>query len=94
MSVLGVRVKSPDDRRDADISFEDWLPEGDSIIDATAEADSDELVVESVQLFDDIVKVWISGGVAGGSYTVTVTVTTTEGRIKTACLRVRVSCCC
>lgn len=93
MTILGVRIKSPEDRRDADISFSDWLPEGDSIQDASAHSDSDDLVVESVQVFDDIVKVWIAGGNAGASYTVTVIATTAEGRIKSACVRVRVVSC-
>lgn len=93
MTVLGVRIKAPDDRRDADISFEEWLPEGDRITDASAESDSDELAVEAVQIFDDIVKVWISGGKAGRSYTVNIVATTAEGRIKSACLRVRVTGC-
>lgn len=94
MSVLGSIIKSQDDRLDVDVSFSEWLPEGDAIQDATAESSSEELVVESVQLFDDTVKVWISGGAAGGSYTVTVFVATAGGRIKSACVRVRVAGCC
>lgn len=93
MTILGVRIKSPEDRRDADISFADWLPEGDTIQDASAQSDNEDLVVESVQVFDDIVKVWIAGGVAGGSYTVTIIVSTAQGRIKSACVRVRVVSC-
>lgn len=93
MTILGVRFKAADDRRDADVSFEDWLPEGDSIVDATADSDSEDLIVEAVQVFGETVKVWISGGLAGKSYTVSVVVTTAEGRIKRACLRVRVTGC-
>ena len=94
MSVVGTITKSQDDRRDVDVAFGEWLPEGDTIQDATAESSSEELVVETVQLFEDTVKVWISGGAAGGSYTVTVFVTTAGGRIKSACVRVRVAGCC
>lgn len=90
MTILGVRIKSPADRRDADIDYSDWLPYGDSIQDASAASDDESLTVESVQVFDDIVKVWISGGTAGHSYTVSVVATTKAGRIKDACLRVRV----
>lgn len=93
MSVLGVRIKAPEARRDADVSFDRWLVEGDHIVSANAEADSDELDIESVQVFDEIVKVWISGGLNGRSYTVKVIVTTDQGRIQTACFRVRVSDC-
>lgn len=94
MTVLGVRIKAPEDRRDADISFEEWLPAGDSLADATAESDSSDLVIETVQVFNDIVKVWLSGGKMGGSYSVNIVATTTQGRIKSACLRVRISGCC
>lgn len=93
MTIIGVRIKSPVERRDADIAFDAWLPDGDNIQGASATSDSDDLVVEAVQLFDDIVKVWISGGIAGQSYTVSVVATTTAGRIKDACLRVRVVSC-
>lgn len=93
MTILGALIKSADDRRDVDVSFEQWLPEGDVIMSATADSDKDDLVIEAVQLFDSTVKIWMSGGVAGKSYTVSIAVTTAEGRVKSACLRVRVTGC-
>jgi len=89
---LGMAVKRPEDVRDYDIDFSRWLPKGDTVQSATAEAD-EGITVDSVQINDTTVKVWLSGGTSGQSYTVEVGVDTAGGRAKQTCFRVRVRNC-
>lgn len=89
--MLGFKRQSVDDRLDYDIDFARWLSEDDTISDATATADG--LDIEAVQVFGQIVKVWVSGGVAGKSYQVDVTATTADGRVKDECFMIRISEC-
>lgn len=91
--MLGVKRKQPGDTLDYDIDFGDWLVEGDSLVAATATASPDGLVIGDVERLPPLVKVWLSGGVDGESYTVTVTVTTADGRVKTVNFNLRVSEC-
>jgi hypothetical protein len=72
-------TKDPDAVLDYTISWNAWLPDGDTITTATAEATSG-IVVDSVSHTIDDTTVWLSGGVAGSSYDVTVHVTTNGGR--------------
>ena len=90
---IGVRRKAAADRRDADINFGAWLPDGDQITDASASVEPEGLGLDAVQLFDDIVKVWLSGGEPGECYTVNVVVSTKQGRIKEVCFQVQVTEC-
>lgn len=92
---MGVVDKSPEDKRDADVDFSEWIPDGDTITDASAESSDAALVIDSVQIFadDEIVKVWLSGGEEGGRYTVNLVITTSEGRIKEVCFKVRMVAC-
>jgi hypothetical protein len=46
--------------------------------------------VDSVQLSGAVAKVWLSGGLAGDSDTVTVTATTAQGRIKEVTFNLRI----
>lgn len=90
--------KAPADQLDYDVEFERWLSDDDTVQSADAitsaiEGDAAPLVIESVQLFGTVVKVWISGGTAGESYEVKVTATTAEGRVKEVCFIIRVSEC-
>lgn len=91
---LGEMRKGPVDRLDYDIRFGEWLTDDDTIVEAEAEAE-DGLTVDSVAVNNDdqIVKVWLSGGEDGATYEVGVTITTTEGRVKHVCFRVRVNEC-
>jgi hypothetical protein len=91
--MLGTMRKRPDDTLDYDVSFEKWLSPGDVLTDATATADSLDLTVDSVSLSGAVAKVWLSAGLAGNSYTVTVTATTTQGRIKEVTFNLRVTEC-
>lgn len=88
--MLGTMRKRPDDTLDYDVSFEKWLSPGDVLTDATATADSLDLTVDSVSLSGVVAKVWLSAGLAGYSYTITVTATTSQGRIKEVSFNLRI----
>lgn len=90
--------KKPADQLDYDVEFERWLSDDDSVqsadaVASTVDDDAAPLVVESVQLFGTVVKVWISGGSAGESYEINVTATTADGRVKEVCFIIRVTEC-
>ncbi len=90
--MLGCKRQRVDDRLDYDVDFARWLSDDDTITDATATA-SDGLMIDSVQVFGQIVKVWVSGGAVGKSYVVTVTATTQDARVKDECFTIRISEC-
>lgn len=89
---VGAAIKDPDDTLDYDVYFGRVLPDGDTVQTATADAD-EGITVESVSVSDNVVKVWVSGGESGSSYTVTVNATSAGGRIKDACFTLRVRNC-
>jgi hypothetical protein len=82
MAILEKFTKQPADRQDYDISFVAWLAglndTGESVV-VGAEAG---LTLLTSTLLAGVVKVWLDGGVDGSSYKVTVTLTTTGGRVK------------
>jgi hypothetical protein len=86
--------KQPADQLDYDLDFSEWLTGSDTITGAVAVSDApdedDELVVESVSITDQQVKVWLSGGITGSTYKVTATITTSEGRVKELDFKIRV----
>lgn len=94
--MLGVKRKLAGDTLDYDIDFEDWIPDGDSILSATAIAD-DGLTVADCENLSPIVKVWLAGGTTGSTYKVTVTVTTVgiggQSRVKEVSFNLRVAEC-
>lgn len=93
--LLGIQQKQPADILDYDVDFSNWLPQGDTVTSATATAstiagDLAPLTVNSVQVSSTVVKVWLSGGTDGNTYTVTVRATTVGGRMKEEDFRMRV----
>jgi hypothetical protein len=89
--MLATVIKQPADHLDYDVDFGRWLPSGDAVTMAeTAVEPTGQLVIDSVQITGAIVKVWTSGGLTGESYKITVTASTSGGRIKQAEFRVRV----
>lgn len=93
---VGVLRKGADDRRDYDIGFDQWLPEGDSLIDVEAtieDAPDASLVIDAASVDGTDAKVWLSGGTENLSYKVEARVTTAQGRIKVACFTVRITSC-
>lgn len=89
---VGTAIKDPDDTLDYDVDYDRFLPDGDTIQSATATAD-DGITIESVSVSGNVVKTWVSGGVSGASYVVTVNATSTGGRIKDVCFTLRVRNC-
>ena len=82
MAILEKFTKQPADRQDYDISFVDWLAAlGDVGVSATVEV-ATGLSLLTFTLVAGVVKVWLYGGTDGTSYKVTVTLTTTGGRVK------------
>ena len=87
--MLGCKRQNADDRLDYDVDFSRWLSDDDTLTDATATADAG-LDIDAVQLSGTVAKVWISGGLAGKSYLVTVTATTQDARVKEAIFMIRI----
>lgn len=85
-----VKFKQPSEVLDYDVEYGDWLPDGDALSSAIASTDSIDLTIDSVQVIGTLVKVWISGGLDGAQYKVTVTATTNDGRVKEADFTIRV----
>lgn len=90
---LGTIEKAPADVLDYDVEFAGWLAV-DDIVDAASATIADSTAeVDAVDVSDDRIKVWISGGADGDNGTLTLTATTSGGRTKEVCLRLRVKGC-
>jgi hypothetical protein len=85
MPILEKFTKQPVEVQDYDLHFTDWLAAlGDTApgpAGAVAVADAG-ITLDYFTLTDGVVKVWLSGGADGIEYKVTVTLTTTGGRVK------------
>jgi len=81
--MLGTFIKQPVERSDYDISYAEWLVDGDSVESVVVTSfPEDSLVIDGIQAISPIIKMWIEGGLNGVTYKVTLTVTTVDGRIK------------
>jgi len=84
--ILGSVIQQPYERLDYDFDYSDFIPNDglshieESPLDVNVRPSG--LVVTPVLIEDHRVKLWISGGTAGVDYTVELTVTTSNGRIK------------
>jgi len=94
MTAIAV-VKGPADVLDFDIDLSRWLPEGDYIQSAicSVDPDSDDFAASNVQWSVNVIKVWLSGGTDGATYSVDVVATTSQGRIKTICFAAKIRSC-
>lgn len=88
--MLGSVRKRPDDQLDYDVTFERWLADGDTVADATAVADPEGVIIDRVEIFGVVVKVWISGGERGASHKINVTASTAQGRVKEVTFNLRI----
>lgn len=88
--ILDRKEKQPAEVKDYPIDYTEWLAEisgGDTLASAvatvvcTSDSTDTALVVNSVSVSATGIAVWLSGGTDGQTYKVTVTVTTTGGRI-------------
>jgi hypothetical protein len=89
--ILGTVTQQPAERLDYDIDYaeQDFLTAGETISSATAAVTPAGLSVALVNV-STRVKLWVEGGSAGTTYKVTVTATTSDGRIKQDELKVRI----
>lgn len=78
---LGTVTKQPAERFSYTISYEEALTLGDNLATATASVVPEGLTIDNLGVYDPRIKVWVSGGTAGVSYKLTVTVNTVDGRI-------------
>lgn len=88
--------KKPSDRLDYDVDFSRWLPSGDTIATASATVASTgtaTAALDGVTWSTTVVKVWVKAGTDGETAEIEVTVTTTGGRTKKQCFKVRIRDC-
>lgn len=78
---LGTVSQQPTERLSYTIDYTDVLPTGDNVDTATATVSPAGLTVESVSPLDPRVKFWVTGGVSGTTYKVTVTMHSADGRV-------------
>ena len=83
MAVIASFKKQPVERLDYNVDYEPWLDSGDSLSEVTTSVSpAGELAVFSSAIIGKRIQLWISDGVDKKTYKVTVTVTTSAGRIK------------
>lgn len=83
--------KDPDAVWDIEVDWDTlWLPTGDTITASTFTVESG-LTKDSENFTDTQAKVWLSGGTAGVTYTITNHITTTEGREEDCVFYVKVA---
>lgn len=87
---LGQFVKQPDDVLDYDVDYSQWLNTDDHVVSAQVEVEPSGLSVQSSHVFSSRVNIWLSGGTAGNSHKVTVTATTSVGRVRQDEFRVKI----
>ena len=87
---LEPKRKTAGETLDYDINFERWLSELDAVFDAAVTADPG-ITIERVQIFNPIVKVWISGGEIYRNYDIKTLATTAEGRVVEVCFNLRIT---
>ncbi|MFW5972502.1 MAG: hypothetical protein ACOCTG_00805, partial [Bacteroidota bacterium] len=91
MARLGTFRKRPDEEKDYDVDYSEWLTPTDGIAgeedpdqrpEVEVEPDDLEIVAVEPNFDEHRVKIWIAGGSSGQRYTLTVTTRTREGRVK------------
>lgn len=90
--ILGKFIKQPAETLDYDIDFAEFFTDGDTIVSVgdppvpsplSITVDVPGLTIGGTYVINGtIVKQWLSGGVDGGRYKVTITVTSNSGRVK------------
>lgn len=78
---LGTVTQQPVERLSYTINYADDLTDGDNVESATATVSPPGLTVDNVSPIDPRVKFWVTGGVPGTRYKVTITTNTADGRI-------------
>ena len=73
--------KDPADELDYTIGWSSWLPDGDTIVDASWTVPAGLTEPQASSYTTTTSTVWLAGGSAGTDYTVACLITTTEGRV-------------
>lgn len=81
MSVLGTYTKQPAETESYTVSYADDLSDDDTLVAADAVTSPAGLTLASQLVLTPNVKVRLSGGTAGVKYKVTITATTSGGRV-------------
>lgn len=89
MSALSWPSKDPDEKLDYIIDWSNRLPESDAIAQSAWDVPSG-LTKHQDDFGPAATTVWLSGGTDGETYTITNTVTSTEGRILQESVRLKV----
>lgn len=84
-----VLFKRSDDVLDYDVDFSRWLASDDAIISTEAEIEG-SAAIDAIANSSSVVKLWISGGTIGETCHVTTRATTSGGRTKEHCFRLRI----
>lgn len=87
---LGNFTKQPVDVIDYDIDYSQWLTAGDNVESSIVSVVPEGLLVDSIFINDPKIKIWVSGGLNGANYKLTVTTTTADGRVKQDEFKIRV----
>jgi hypothetical protein len=84
-TILADLEKTPADRLDYDVDYSKWLPEEDVIISAyTTLTQEVNFIADTVEISEQVVRVWMSGGLDGEVSEIRVFATTLAGRTKEA----------
>lgn len=89
MMLISTERKQPNERTDYNIDYSQWLRDGDTIADFSLIADDPSLDVDGL-IVGKTLNMWVSGGLDGATYKITITVTTAQGRIKEDEFKVKV----
>lgn len=90
---LATLTKSPADVLDYDVSFDEWLTDDDRINGLSFTIDGSAAAIDRFDYTDRTARVWVSGGAAGETAHINLTVMTLQGRTKAACFRLRIKEC-
>lgn len=88
---MNVFIKQPSEVLDYDVDLSAYLPTSDTIFSATPAVSPSGLTfgITSINGVTKVVKQWISSGTNGTTYTVTMTIVSTEGRTKEVEFRIK-----
>lgn len=84
--ILQTYEKQPAEVKDYDVDYSQWLaPMNDVLVDAQTSVEdmaggASTLVIDNTFITETMVKVWVSGGIDGHKYKITINASTEGGR--------------
>ena len=88
--ILGTFIKQPADITDYDVEYQEWLPEGDTLLETQVTVVPDTITIQMARVVDHRVNIWLEGGELGTTYKFTVNTTTGNGRVRQDEFRVKI----